>query len=272
MKQNSRIFAVFGNPVAHSLSPLMLGAAFREMKINASYRALRVEAARDIPLKMETLNMSGASVTIPHKTAVMPYLDTISDSAARIGAVNTITRVQGSLRGDNTDWTGLVRPLKKALGIRGKRFAVLGAGGAARAAVYGILSEGGTPVIVNRTAQRGQQVAKEFECDFLPLEEAGRMTADCLINTTPVGMFPHMDQSPVSTDLLERFPWVMDTVYNPLQTKLLKDAAGAGCRTIAGIAMFVHQGAEQIRIWTGMNPPTALMEWIVREKLSDDTD
>jgi shikimate dehydrogenase len=272
MKQDSRTFAVFANPVAHSLSPLMLGAAFRDMKIDASYRALRVEDARDIPLKMKALDMSGASITIPHKTAIMPYLDTISDSAARIGAVNTITRVKGGLRGDNTDWTGLVRPLKEALGIRGKRFAVLGAGGAARAAVYGILSEGGTPVVVNRTAQRGEAVAREFGCDFLPLEEAGRITADCLINTTPVGMFPHMDETPVGADLLERFPWVMDTVYNPLQTKLLKDAAGAGCRTIAGIAMFVHQGAEQIRIWTGLEPPTALMERIVREKLSDDAD
>jgi len=272
MKQDSRTFAVFGNPVDQSLSPLMIGAAFREMKIDASYQALRVENAGDIPLKMEKLDMSGASVTIPHKTAIMPYLDTISGSAARIGAVNTITRLEGSLRGDNTDWTGLVHPLKEALGIRGKRFAVLGAGGAARAALYGILNEGGLPVVVNRTAQRGEQVAKEFGCNFLPLEEAGEITADCLVNTTPVGMFPHMDQSPVSADILERFPWVMDTVYNPLHTRLLRDAAGSGCRTIAGIAMFVHQGAEQIRIWTGLEPPTALMEQVVLEKLRDDTD
>jgi len=272
MKQDSRTFAVFGNPVAHSLSPLMLGAAFRDMKIDASYRALRVEDARHIPLKMKALDMSGASITIPHKPAIMPYLDTISGSAARIGAVNTITRVKGGLRGDNTDWTGLVRPLKEALGIRGKRFVVLGAGGAARAAVYGILSEGGTPVVVNRTAQRGEAVAKEFGCDFLPLEEAGSISADCLINTTPVGMFPHVYASPVGADVPARFAWVMDTVYNPLETRLLKDAGRAGCRTIAGIAMFVHQGAEQIRIWTGLEPPAALMERIVREKLSDDED
>jgi len=272
MKNDSLTFALFGNPVAQSLSPLMHSAAFREMKIDASYRVLRVEDPRDIPEKMEALDIRGASITIPHKTGIMPYLDAVSDSAARIGAVNTITRADGRLRGDNTDWTGLIRALGEALEIRGKRFAVLGAGGAARAAVYGILSEGGAPVVVNRTTKKGEQVAKEFGCDFYPLEEIQGIMGDCLINTTPVGMFPDMDASPAGADTLEHFEWVMDTIYNPLETRLLKDAAKAGRRTISGATMFVHQGAEQIRIWTGLQPPTDLMKRAVLERLRDETN
>ncbi|MBW2675523.1 MAG: hypothetical protein JRD89_19290 [Deltaproteobacteria bacterium] len=120
MRNDSRIFALFGNPVAQSLSPLMHEAAFRGMKINASYRALQVEHAGDILGKMEALDIEGASITIPHKTGIMPYLSAISDSAARIGAANTVTRVDGRLQGDNTDWTGLVRALSEVLEIRGK--------------------------------------------------------------------------------------------------------------------------------------------------------
>ncbi|MDD5724160.1 MAG: shikimate dehydrogenase [Syntrophales bacterium] len=272
MKNNSRTFALFGNPVAQSLSPLMHGAAFRAMEIDASYRALRMENVRDIPVKMEELDINGASITIPHKTGIMRYLDTVSGSAARIGAVNTITRTNGRLQGDNTDWTGIVLALSEALEIKGKRFAVLGAGGAARAAVYGIINEGGTPVVVNRTTEKGEQVAKEFGCDFYPLEEIQKITGDCLINTTPVGMFPNMDASPVSAKMLEHFKWVMDTIYNPLETRLLKDAARAGRQTLSGAAMFVHQGAQQIRIWTGLEPPTNLMKKVVLERLRDETD
>lgn len=265
MKRSPLRFALFGNPVGHSLSPLMHEAAFRGMGIDASYRALRVGEPREIPEVMERLDLAGASITIPHKSGIMPYLDTVSDSAARIGAVNTVTRSNGRLAGDNTDWTGLVRSLREALAIGGKTFLILGAGGAARAALYGILQEGGTPVVVNRTAQRGEQVAREFGCDFHPLDRIGGLRADCLINTTPVGMFPDTGTSPV---VLRNVEWVMDTVYNPLETQFLRNAAAAGCRTIPGAAMFVHQGARQIRIWTGQEPPTDLMERAVLERLS----
>lgn len=267
MKRSTLRFALFGNPVAHSLSPLMHGAAFGAMGIDATYRALRVEEAWEIPIRMESLDIRGASITIPHKTAVMPSLDTVSDSAARIGAVNTVTRENGRLRGDNTDWTGLIHALKEAFEVEGKRFTVLGAGGAARAAVYGILHEGGIPVVVNRTADRGEKLAEEFGCDFLPLAGAGRIAGDCLINATPVGMFPRTGVSPVGKEVLPHFGWVMDAVYNPLETALLKDAKRAGCRIIPGSGMFVHQGAEQIRIWTGLEPPTDLMRKAVLERL-----
>ncbi len=272
MVHNSLRFALFGNPVGHSLSPLMHGAAFREMGLDASYRAIRVENAREIPEEMKKRDITGASITIPHKTAVMPYLDTISASAERIGAINTVTRENDRLRGDNTDWTGLIHALKEKIDIAGKRIVILGAGGAARAAVYGIQHERGIPVVMNRTPERGKEIAQEFGCDFYPIDQVGTFIADGLINTTPVGMFPYTDVSPVAGEILPHFSCVMDMIYNPLETRLLREATEAGCRTISGVAMFVHQGTEQIRTWMGAEPPTELMEQVVREKLRNETD
>ena len=272
MDRNSLRFALFGNPVGHSLSPLMHGTAFREMGLDASYRAIRVETVREIPEEMENRDITGASITIPHKTAMMPYLDAVSNSAERIGAVNTLTRRDGKLEGDNTDWIGMIHALKEKIDIAGKRIIVLGAGGAARAAVYGILHERGVPVVVNRTPERGEKIAQEFGCDFYPIDQMETVIADGLVNTTPVGMDPHTDVSPVDRGILSRFEWVMDMIYNPLETLLLREAAEARCGTISGVAMFVHQGAEQIRTWTGLPPPTELMEQVVREKLRNETD
>jgi len=271
MKNNSKTFALFGNPVGHSLSPLMHNAVFEKMNIGARYMAILAENARDILTEIKKSNIHGASITIPHKTAIMEYLDEISSSSVRIGAVNTITHSNGKLKGDNTDWTGLTLALKESTGIRGKTFAILGAGGAARAAIFGILEEGGTPIVLNRTTIKGKEVAKEFGCEFYSLTEIGKIKGDCLINTTPVGMFPDMEKSPVSRDVLQNFRWVMDIIYNPLKTKLLKDAEEAGCRAISGLSMFVHQGAEQIKIWTGLQPPIDFMKKIVMEKLKNET-
>ena len=156
-----------------------------------------------------------------------------------------------------------------SLEIRGKTFAILGAGGAARAAVYGILKKGGNPVIVNRTLERGEEMARKFGCPFYPLSEIEKVKADCLINTTSVGMAPDSEKTPVGRESLVNFRWVMDIIYNPLKTRLLRDAEKAGCIALPGIGMFVHQGAEQIKIWTGIDPPRAFMRKIVLEKLRE---
>ena len=272
MKNNLKTFAIFGNPVAQSLSPLMHNAAFNKMKIDARYIAICMENVQDIPGEMKEMNIKGASITIPHKTTVMKYLDETSDSSGRIGAVNTISCSDGKLMGDNTDWTGLILALKESMEIRRKKFAILGAGGAARAAVYGILKEGGIPVVLNRTIKKGEKVAKEFGCEFYPITETGEIKGDCLINTTPVGMFPDTGKSPVSRNILKNFRCIMDIIYNPLKTKLLRDAEEAGCKTISGLSMFVHQGAEQLRIWTGCNPPVDFMKKIVLKKLKNERD
>jgi shikimate dehydrogenase len=270
VRNPSVIFALFGNPVGHSLSPLMHNATFKKMKIDAHYVPFCVKYLEDAVRGIRGLNIQGVSITVPFKTTVMPYLDGVDESSLRIGAVNTILNDNnGKLKGYNTDWVGLVRDLEESLEIRGKTFAILGAGGAARAAVFGLLKQGGIPIIVNRTIEKGKEVAREFSCTFYPLSEIEKVKADCLINTTPVGMAPDREKSPLGRESLVNFKWVMDVIYNPLKTKLLRDAKESGCIALTGVGMFVHQGAEQIRIWTGVEPPRPFMKQIVLERLKE---
>ena len=267
---SSEIFALFGNPVGHSLSPLMHNATFRRMNIDAHYVPFCVKDLEDAMRGIRGLDIRGVSITIPIKTAVMPYLDEVDESSLRIGAVNTILNDHnGRLKGYNTDWIGLIRDLKESLEISGKTFAILGAGGAARAAVFGILREGGIPVILNRTIDKGEKMAQEFGCPFYPLLEIVNLKADCLINTTPVGMAPDTEKSPVGREGLGNFTWVLDIIYNPLKTKFLMDAEEAGCTVLSGAGMFVHQGAEQIKIWKGLEPPRAFMKGVVLDELKE---
>ncbi|MBN2515644.1 MAG: shikimate dehydrogenase [Deltaproteobacteria bacterium] len=270
MNSEQQLFALFGNPVQHSLSPLMHNAVFDTLKLDARYIALRVENARDIIVHMRRMNITGASITIPHKTALMKYLDEFTDSSRRIGAVNTVVHSDGTMKGDNTDWIGLTCALRESLTITGKTFAILGAGGAARAVVFGILEEGGTSVIFNRTTRKGEMMAREFGCEFHPMEDIGKISADCLINTTPVGLSPDAERSTVSKDILPNFAWVMDIIYNPLKTKLLQDAEESGCSIISGLSMFVHQGAEQLKIWMNVQPPLDFMKKVILEKLRNE--
>jgi shikimate dehydrogenase len=270
-KPSATIFALFGNPVGHSLSPFMHNAAYKEMKIDASYVPVCVEHLEDAIGRVRRGEMQGASITIPFKTAVMPYLDEVERSAQKIGAVNMMWHEKNDrLTGHNTDWIGLVRDLEESLEIQNKTFVILGAGGAARAAVFGIQQRGGTPLVINRTPARGEAMARELGCSFYPLSEIGNIRGDCLINTTPVGMSPAKGTSPVAKSVLSNFRWVIDVIYNPVQTQLLKDADEAGCTTLNGVGMFIHQGAEQIKLWTGKEPPREFMKQIVLEKLRED--
>ncbi len=261
-------YVLLGNPVGHSLSPLMHNAALKKMGIEENYSVCCVQ---DIGLAIEGIrgmNIRGASVTIPFKVAVMDYLNEIDRNTLEIGAVNTICNHNGRLKGYNTDWLGFILALKQSMTIKNKTFAIIGAGGTARAAAYGIVKEGGLPIILNRTRSKGRILAKEFNCSFYPLSDAGKIKADCLINTTPVGMFPHIDKSPMNPASLAAFKYVMDVIYNPLRTKLLMDAEKQGCSIISGIEMFVNQGAEQLKLWTGKEPPRTLMKKIILERLN----
>lgn len=266
-----KIFAVFGNPIAHSLSPLMHQAALNRMDIQARYVPFCVTDIRRAVEGIRALNIQGVSITLPFKTEVMKYLDETDENALRIGAVNTIWNDEGILKGYNTDWRGFVLSLKEGMGIRGKRFAVIGAGGAARGVVYGLIQEGGLPIILNRTLSRAEALGKEFDCPFFPLSEKDKIEADGLVNTTSLGMSPNTGESPFPRDLLNRFSWVVDIIYNPLKTKLLQEAEKAGCRIITGLGMFVHQGAEQLKIWTGLEPPRDIMRKTVEAVLRKNT-
>ncbi|MEA1935517.1 MAG: shikimate dehydrogenase [Thermodesulfobacteriota bacterium] len=262
-----KIFALFGNPTGQSLSPLMHNAAYSKMEIDACYVSFCVENIENAVRGIRGLNICGVSVTIPFKTTVMEYLDEIDDSALKIGAVNTILNRNGRLTGHNTDWMGLTTALKESMEIEGKNFVILGAGGTARSAVYAILNEGGIPIILNRTIEKGKKLAAEFGCESYHIDDIEKIKADCLINTTPVGMTPDTGKSPVENNILTNFKCVMDVIYNPLRTKLLKNAEKAGCTVLSGLDMFVHQGAEQIKMWTGIEPPREFMRQIVLEKL-----
>lgn len=261
------VYALIGNPVGHSLSPLMHNSAYLEMNLNAHYVSFCVQDLKNAILGIRALGIRGASVTIPHKVEVMKYLDEVDDNAKKLGAVNTITNDNGRLLGTNTDWIGVVRTLHKTMVIKNSTFVILGAGGTAPAALFGVFREGGLPVIVNRTEEKGRRLALAYNCPFYPLSEVGRIKADCLINTTSVGMYPHTEESPLQPEVLRNFHCVMDVIYNPLQTKLLCDAQAAGCEVLSGLDMFVHQGAEQIRLWTGKEPPRELMLEVVKNRL-----
>lgn len=260
-------FVLLGNPVRHSLSPLMHNTALSAMNLNGHYSAFCVTDVEAAVAGIRGLNIRGASVTIPFKTEVMEYLDGIDPDARALGAVNTIVNTSGRLTGYNTDWLGLLHTIQDVLAPRGKTFAILGAGGTARAAAYGIAKAGGHPLIVNRTEDKGRALAARFDCPFYPLSQIGAIRADVLINTTSVGLYPQSSVSPVDATILSNYAYVLDVIYNPLKTKLLRDAEAKGCQTISGLEMFIHQGAGQLKLWTGQDAPVALMRKTVRERL-----
>lgn len=262
------VYALFGNPVSHSLSPLMHTAALKEMGLCGHYVPLCVRNLPGAVQGLRAMDIRGASVTLPFKSDIMEYLDDLDDEALRIGAVNTIVNDNGRLTGHNTDWRGLVLSLTEHFEMEGKTVMILGAGGTARAALYGVIRKGAHPVIVNRTEGKGRELARDWGCPYASIKNMGKIKADVLINTTPVGMFPHIDETPPEGGALNRFAWVVDVIYNPLKTSLLRAAEQSGCRTLSGLDMFVYQGAEQIRIWTGKEPPLALMRQVVRDHLA----
>jgi shikimate dehydrogenase len=159
--------------------------------------------------------------------------------------------------------------LENKISISGKTFVILGAGGTARAAAYGIKKEGGRPIIVNRTQEKGKALAARFDCPFYPLADIGKIQADALINATSVGMYPQIHQSPVDAAIPANYQVVVDVIYNPLKTKLLRDAEVKGCKIVSGLEMFVCQGAGQLKLWTGREAPLALMKKTVRERLEN---
>lgn len=261
------IYGILGNPVAHSMSPLMHNAAFRRLGINALYLPFEIEDLEGALVGMKALGIKGASVTHPFKRRVLSLIDEIDGTARTIGAVNTLVFAKGGVRGTNTDWVGAVKWLEALLPIEGHRFVVLGAGGAARAVVFGVVSKGGRVAVLNRSAARGKALADEFGCEFVPFAEVEKIRGDCLINTTPVGMFPNVADTPVSKSVVRRFGAVADVIYNPLKTLLLTEAEAEGCKVASGFEMFLFQGTEQFAIWTGEEPPVALMREVVLGRL-----
>lgn len=263
----TRVYGVIGNPVAHSMGPLMHNRAFAEVGYNGVYAAFAVADAGRAAAGIRALGIRGVSITIPHKVAMMAHLDEIDAMAARIGAVNTLINHDGHLKGFNSDCLGAVSALSQKTAVSGKQVTIIGAGGAARAIGFGVTAAGGRVTVVNRTIEKGERLARALGAGFKPLNGPETFGCDILINTTSVGMTPNTAAMPVHAGCLEKGMVVMDIVYNPLRTKLLQEAQGRGCTIVDGVSMFVHQGARQFEWWTGQKAPRQVMEKTVRMAL-----
>lgn len=255
----TKVFGILGRPVEHSLSPAMHNAAFRALGINAVYVAFPVVDLKQAVAGLRGLQIGGVSVTIPFKEEIIPLLDELDPQAASMGAVNTVVHRKGRLTGYNTDWLGAMAALQEKAAIFGKHFLILGAGGAARAIAFGIKAEGGRVSLTDIDEGRAAALAGEFAVEGLPLDALSQCPATILINATPVGMAPQEADIPIDPKLLSRFELVMDIVYRPLETRLLREAQAQGCLTIDGLQMLIHQGAAQFELWTAKKAPLEIM-------------
>ncbi len=255
----TKTYGILGNPVAHSLSPVMHNAAFAATGIDGVYLPFPAPDINTAVTGIRGLGVQGASVTIPHKEQVMALLDSIDPVAVKIGAVNTIVRKDDTLSGFNTDWLGAVRALEEKISLPGRKVVILGAGGSARALGFGMQERGADFVLVSRTESRGRALAEELACPWISLTETEKISGDILINATSVGMQPKIENSPVPESVLSQFQVVMDIVYAPLKTRLLREAEKAGCEIINGLEMLLYQGVAQFEMWTGQDAPVDVM-------------
>lgn len=264
---NTGIYGIMGWPVSHSLSPALHNRAFAELGLNKVYVPFPVEVVEAALQGFLAMGVRGVSVTIPHKQAVIPFLDTIDPVAARIGAVNTLVINGGRIHGCNTDWQGANQALAAVVDLTGAKVVLLGAGGSARAIGFGLLEAGAKVTIASRTPARGQTLAAEINCDWYPLSEVGQLTAEVLVNATSVGMTPEINRMAVPVEILARYAVVMDIVYSPLETRLLREAGMAGCQVINGLEMLLYQGAAQFSLWTGRKAPVEAMRQELAKRL-----
>jgi shikimate dehydrogenase len=274
---HTQLCGLIGNPVEHSLSPAIHNAAFQKLGLNFVYLAFRVEAIGDAIKGLRALgNFRGASVTIPHKVAAVPFLDSVEPTASHIGAINTIVAAGGVLTGYNTDATGALRALRESgVALNGRQVVMLGSGGAARAIAFALGAETGIDhltilgideqeraVLVRDLRSKTGMAVQESLLDEGMLRKVLPDT-HVLIHCTPIGMSPKVHQTSVPATLLHPGLTVMDIVYNPRDTQLLKDAKAAGCRVIPGLEMFLYQAAAQFELWTNQAAPVDVMRKVL---------
>jgi shikimate dehydrogenase len=257
-----------------SLHPSKLGlvmhnAAYEALGLPFTYVAFGSESPLDVVSAMRSLGMRGLGVSMPYKIQIMQYLDKIDETAAKIGAVNTVVNDDGVLTGHNTDWIGVVRALQEKVSIAGTRSIVVGAGGAARAIVYGLVREKSQVTLYNRTLGKGQELVEAFGVrlggNIAELDSV--KDYDILINATSVG-YNAEDESIIPPSLLEKGKVVLDAVFLPPYTKLYKEAISRGCNAVPGVRMLLHQARYQFELYTGKNPPIEVMEEALLDQMS----
>jgi 3-dehydroquinate dehydratase / shikimate dehydrogenase len=254
----TRLLGVVGAPVGHSLSPRMHNAALAALDLNYRYLPLEASTLAELLPLVSELPFHGLSVTLPHKEAILPHLDEVDETARVVGAVNTVVKTWNRLVGYNTDVEAALVPLRRVMMLRDARVAVVGAGGAARALVFGLAQEGARVMLFNRTPARARVLARTFGARQLPWSRLRRLRCDLLINATSVGLAPDVDRTPFPPSWIVA-PRVYDLIYNPPTTRLLEKARARGAQVIGGLEMFVAQGEAQFTLFTGQPPPAGLM-------------
>lgn len=270
------LFAVIGNPVTHSLSPAMMNAAFRSLGIPAVYLALQVDAFDEDLEVLSKMGLRGLSVTLPHKEAAFRAAVEVDDTARAIGAVNTLRRRADGWEGRNTDWLGANRALSRLTSLEGKRALVLGAGGVARAVVYGLKREGASVTVSNRGIERGEALARAFQCEFIPLGDLNRLPADqslgksfdVVVQCTSVGLMGTGSTPLLPESFFHSAMAVMDTVYRPLWTPFMVAAKKAGCKLASGSEMLLYQGVAQLEWWLELDVPVTEGVQVMRDILA----
>jgi 3-dehydroquinate dehydratase / shikimate dehydrogenase len=266
----TRVYGVIGDPVGHSLSPQMHNAGFAARRMNAVYLPFLVHDLKDFVDAIGDFGIKGFSVTIPHKERILRYLDRCDALAQKIGAVNTVVvGRKGELRGLNTDYVGVLRALERRMPLRGSSVLIVGAGGAARAVAFALARAGGSICVCARRLKQAYSLARDAGGKAIERSQLKREFFDAIVNTTPVGMHPLVEHSPLEPSELN-CRLVFDTIYRPRVTKLLELAARRGIETVSGVEMFVAQGTAQWEIWTGERAPEKAMRQAVLRALTSD--
>ena len=267
LTRHSPVYGVIGNPIAHSLSPLLHNTGFAALRMDAVYLPFLVHDLTDFLDAIPKLGIRGFSVTIPHKQAILRHLAECDPLAAQIGAVNTVVvGKNGGLHGHNTDYAGVLAALERKLHISGSRVLILGAGGSARAAAFALVRAGAAVCICARRPVAARALARSAGAEAVPRHALRAEKFDDILNATPVGMHPHNGASPLHPSELN-CGLVLDLIYRPLRTRLLKLATARKIRTVSGAEMFLAQGLAQWRIWHRQNPPEAAVRRAVLAKL-----
>jgi 3-dehydroquinate dehydratase/shikimate dehydrogenase len=262
----TQVYGVAGDPVSHSMSPIMMNAAFRRETVNAVFLALHAKTMKDLMACVPDIPIRGLSITMPYKQNIVDALSNSDVLTRQVGACNTVVRSQDAkLYGFNTDVAGVVVPLEQRMTLQGAKILVVGAGGVARAAAFGLKNKGAEVFIVNRTPEKGQALAKQTKAKYVKRADVAKMSFDVIINATPLGMGSNR-QSPLEEKELNT-KFLFDLVYVPAETKLMKMARARNIQVIPGLEMFVQQGARQFEIWSGKPAPIAEMSFVVTKAL-----
>jgi len=269
---DTKVCCLIGDPVEHSLSPLVHNRGYEVLGLNFVYIAFRIKNVKLAIDAIRGLGIRGASVTIPHKVSTMKYVDKIDDTAREIGAINTIVNNGGVLSGFNTDYEAALKTMKEKTTIKGKKAVLLGGGGVGLAIAAGLKRNGADLIIIDKIKERAEELARLVGAEgFGGLEQLPKISAaDILINATPVGMWPRVNESIVPKELLHQKLTVFEVIYNPKETKLITEAKAAGCNLIYGYKMFLYQAARQFELFTGHQAPLAEMEQVLIKALEGD--